>query len=115
MEPQTVIIIVISILGLVVAVSVPIVGFTLKQLFGRITDARVEGQAALDKAVNDYKERIELARHDTKTLLHDEERRRNEAISGVMSQVNQQYRDLKQEMHGVREDIRGLMNERLSG
>lgn len=112
MEPQTILTIVISILGLVVAVAVPIVGFTLKQLFGRITDARVEGQAALDKAVADYKERIDASTHNTKTLLHDEERRRNEAISGVMSQVNQQYRDLKQEMHGVREDIRSLVNDK---
>lgn len=109
MENSAILTIVISIVGLIVAVSVPIIGFTLKQLFSRIAESRIEGQAALDKAVNDYKERIDASTHNTKTLLHDEERRRNEAIGGVMSQVNTQYRDLKAELHAVREDIRSLV------
>lgn len=99
-------------LSLIVTVSIPIVGFVIKQLYSRINEVKTDTKADIVDAREDYKERISTEAKTTKSLLHDEERRRNDAIGGVMNQVNQQYRDLKAEMHGVREDIKGLRDDK---
>lgn len=88
---------VLGLLSLVVSVAIPIVGFVVNRIFKSIDDLRA-----------DVKENLQAAKADAKTLVVDEERRRDAAIGGVMTQVNAQYVDLKGEMHNIRTDIKEL-------
>lgn len=99
---------VLAILGLIVSVSIPIVGFVIKQLYSRIAEVKSDTKDVIEAMSLDYKQRINEAKTDAKTLVLEEERRRNEALSGLMIQGNTQYADLKREMHGLREDIKGI-------
>lgn len=88
---------VLGLLSLVVSVAIPIVGFVVHHIFKSIDDLRA-----------DVKENLQAAKADARTLVVDEERRRDAAIGGVMTQVNAQYVDLKSEMHNIRTDIKEL-------
>lgn len=88
---------VLGLLSLVVSVAIPIIGFVVNRIFKSIDDLRA-----------DVKENLQAAKADAKTLVVDEERRRDAAIGGVMTQVNAQYVDLKGEMHNIRTDIKEL-------
>jgi uncharacterized membrane protein YhiD involved in acid resistance len=101
-----------TILGLIVTVSIPIVGFSFKQLYSRITEVKDDAKAITLLSTADYKERVLEAKREAKQLVMEEERRRNDAIGGVMSQVNQQYADLKNELHGLRTDIKDLRDDK---
>jgi len=88
---------VLGVLSLVVSVAIPIIGFVVNYIFKSIDDLRA-----------DVKENLQAAKADARTLVVDEERRRDAAIGGVMTQVNAQYVDLKGEMHNIRTDIKEL-------
>lgn len=103
---------ILAILGLIVSVSIPIVGFVIRQLYARIAEVKADTKDVIDAATIDYKERINEAKKDAKTLVLEEERRRNDAIGGVMTQINTQYTDLKNEMHNVRQDIKDLRDDK---
>lgn len=88
---------ILGLVSLVVTASIPIIGFVINRIFKAVDDLK-----------DDMKEAIERTKKDAQKLIVDEERRRDAAIGGVMTQVNAQYTDLKAEMHNIRQDIKEL-------
>lgn len=90
----------ISILTLAVTTSIPVIGFVVNRIYHAIDDLRA-----------DIRERVKETKDDTKMLIVDEERRRNEALGALMAQVALQYNDLKGEMHSMRQDLKEIRDE----
>jgi uncharacterized membrane protein YhiD involved in acid resistance len=104
--------VVLTIIGLIITVSIPVVGFSFKQLYGRINEVKEDAKEITRLSTDDYKERVAEAKREAKQLVMEEERRRNDAIGGVMTQVNSHYADLKNEMHNIRSDIKDLRDDK---